>query len=294
MLDATGTRDLRQHGRSRRPPGSGIHDVGAYRVVVRPLYTRPRRQRAGRLPRSTPSRSTNPHHTIKEIRVFLAFGVLGGTLLALMAGLAIARRAIAPIANLTRAADHIAHTRDPAIPELPKPKANDEVADLARTLEQMLMALDAAQGETEAALSRQREFVADASHELRTPLTSVLSNLELLEHSLTGEDHEIAESALRSSRRMRRLVADLLLLARADAGRAATRQSFDLADVVRDAAAEVAPLAGEHELTFALPESHDGEPRPLVHGARRRHPPARLEPGPERDLAHAGRHARST
>jgi signal transduction histidine kinase len=66
---------------------------------------------------------------------------------------------------------------------------------------------------------------------------------------------------------MRRLVADLLLLARADAGRAATRQSVDVAAIVRDAAAELAPLAGDHELTFALPEPHEGGPRPLVHGS---------------------------
>ena len=61
---------------------------------------------------------------------------------------------------------------------------------------------------------RQRDFVADASHELRTPLTSILANLELLEAELAeGEQREMAASALRSSRRMRRLVADLLLLA---------------------------------------------------------------------------------
>jgi signal transduction histidine kinase len=248
-------------------PGQGIHDVGPYRVVVRPLYV-PGQEASGPIAYLQYAKPlAGPHHTIKEIRIFLAFGVLGGTMLALMAGLAIARRAIAPIANLTRAADHIAHTRDPAIPELPKPKADDEVADLARTLEQMLLSLGAAQGETEAALARQREFVADASHELRTPLTSVLANLELLEQSLTGEDHEIAESALRSSRRMRRLVADLLLLARADAGRVATRQSVDLAGIARDAAAEAAPLAGEHELTVALPDPDDGSPRPVVHGS---------------------------
>ena len=83
----------------------------------------------------------------------------------------------------------------------------------------MLHALDDARTETEASLARQRQFVADASHELRTPLTSVLANLELLEETLDGEHREAAASALRSSRRMRRLVADLLLLARADAGR---------------------------------------------------------------------------
>ena len=68
-------------------------------------------------------------------------------------------------------------------------------------------------------LARQRRFVADASHELRTPLTSVLANLELLAESLDGDEGEAARSALRSSQRMRRLVADLLLLARTDVGR---------------------------------------------------------------------------
>ena len=71
---------------------------------------------------------------------------------------------------------------------------------------------------------RQREFVADASHELRTPLTSVLANLELLADELEGEQADSAKSALRSTRRMRRLVADLLLLARADVGRQQPRR----------------------------------------------------------------------
>ena len=97
---------------------------------------------------------------------------------------------------------------------MPQPTADDEVAELARTLQGMLRELDAAHAETEATLARQRQFVADASHELRTPLTSVLANLELLAESLHGEEAEAASSALRSSQRMRRLVADLLLLAR--------------------------------------------------------------------------------
>ena len=67
---------------------------------------------------------------------------------------------------------------------MPQPRADDEVGELARTLEQMLRSLDAARAEREAALKRQREFVADASHELRTPLTSILANLELLQASL--------------------------------------------------------------------------------------------------------------
>jgi signal transduction histidine kinase len=187
-------------------------------------------------------------HTMARIKLFLLFGVAGGTALALLAGLALARRAMAPIAQLTAAAQTIARTRDTTV-HMPKPAAEDEVADLARTLEEMLQALGQARSETEAALDRQRRFVADASHELRTPLTSILANLELLAAELEGEDAEIAQSALRSSRRMRRLVADLLLLARADAGRVARREPVNAGAVVREASGEAAAVAHGHGLT---------------------------------------------
>ena len=190
--------------------------------------------------------------TANRVKVFLAFGVLGGALLALLAGLATARRAMEPIAELTAAAREVARSRDPTV-RIPRTESEDEVAELARTLEAMLAALGEARSETEATLSRQREFVADASHELRTPLTSVLANLELLEEDLEGEQREAAASALRSSRRMRRLVADLLLLARADAGRVAPHEPVDLSHVVTDAAAELEPVAGGHEISVSAP-----------------------------------------
>ena len=190
--------------------------------------------------------------TANRVKLFLGLGVLGGTALALLAGLATARRAMEPIAELTDAAREIARTRDPA-GTIPRPQADDEVAELSTTLESMLHALDDARTETEASLARQRQFVADASHELRTPLTSVLANLELLEETLDGEHREAAASALRSSRRMRRLVADLLLLARADAGREPPRRTVDLSSVVTDAASELEPVAGDHEISISAP-----------------------------------------
>jgi signal transduction histidine kinase len=153
-----------------------------------------------------------------------------------------------PIAELTEAARRITRTRDPS-QRIPHPEADDEVAELAETLDGMLQALAQARRENVSALRRQREFVADASHELRTPLTSVLANLELLVEELSGEQREAAASALRSSRRMRRLVADLLLLARADAGRMAPHRPVDLAQVVTEAAAELEPMAGDHEIS---------------------------------------------
>jgi signal transduction histidine kinase len=187
------------------------------------------------------------HHTLGRLRVFLLLGVLGGTVLALLAGLATAARAIRPIVELTGAAREIERTRDPSR-HVPLPKADDEVAELARTLEGMLQSLDAARGSTEAMLERQREFVADASHELRTPLTSVLTSLELLAEELEGEPAETAQTALRSARRMRRLVGDLLLLARADAKRVQPHRPTDLHEVVMEAASEIGPVAEDHDL----------------------------------------------
>jgi signal transduction histidine kinase len=187
--------------------------------------------------------------TIARVELLLLLGVFAGTLLALLAGIAIARRAMAPIAELTSTAEQIARTRDPSL-RMPEPAADDEVAELARTLEGMLRELDAAHAETEQTLARQRQFVADASHELRTPLTSVLANLELLSESLHGDEADAARSALRSSRRMRRLVADLLLLARSDVGRIVRRGPCDLAQIVVEAAAELGPVSAEHEISI--------------------------------------------
>jgi two-component system OmpR family sensor kinase len=189
--------------------------------------------------------------TIKRVWLLILGGILGGTLLASLAGVAIASRAMRPIASLTATAREIATTRDPSR-QMPEPEVEDEVGELALTLEQMLRSLDAARAEREGAMQKQREFVADASHELRTPLTSVLANLELLQVSLgspgQSEDREIVDSALRSSRRMSRLVSDLLLLARADAGRLDRHRRCDLAEIAGDAAAEAAPLMGPRTL----------------------------------------------
>jgi signal transduction histidine kinase len=187
--------------------------------------------------------------TIQRLWLFLAAGVLGGTLLAALAGLAVADRAMRPIAALTATAREIAATRDTS-KRIPEPENDDEIAELARTLAAMLRALDEANEEREQALQRQREFIADASHELRTPLTSVLANLELLSEDLDrdSEASEIVASALGSSQRMRRLVSDLLLLAQADAGHVTLRAPVDLGEIASAAVDEVRPVANGHPL----------------------------------------------
>jgi signal transduction histidine kinase len=239
------------------PPRAETQEFDGYRIESRPVelpgygfvYVQYARQ------------LSDVEVTANRVRVFLGLGVLGGAALALLAGLATARRAMAPITRLTDAAGAIALTRDPSL-TIPHPESRDEVSELALTLESMLQALNEARGEAEETLARQRQFVADASHELRTPLTSVLANLELLEMELEGEPREAAASALRSSRRMRRLVADLLLLARADAGRIAAHVPLDLSEVVTEAVGELEPMAGDHRISVSAP------PGAKVEGAR--------------------------
>jgi len=225
------------------PVNTGTFAEAGYRVDVRELGVRP----SGQVKLLYARPFADVDHTLARVRFFLILGVLGGTVLALLAGLATAQRAMRPIAELSDAAREIERTRDPSR-RLPHPEADDEVAELARTLEGMLGALDSARADTESMLSRQREFVADASHELRTPLTSVLANLELLAEELKGEQAETAQAALRSTRRMRRLVGDLLLLARADAQRAQPHRHTDLGEVLTEAAGELGPVAMDHDL----------------------------------------------
>ena len=247
---------------SMGPPRPGLTDFNEMRVATEPILSETRSVTGyvqyGR-------NLGHVEETIDRVWLLIFGGILGGTLLAVFAGVMIARRAMRPIAALTTTAREIATTRDPS-QRMPSPKSDDEVGELALTLEEMLRSLDAARTEREGVMQKQREFVADASHELRTPLTSVLANLELLQASLKNgsqaEDREIVDSALRSSKRMGRLIADLLLLARADAGRLQAHRPVDLAEVAGDAAAEAAPLMGDRELVV----DNDGSLR--VEGSR--------------------------
>jgi signal transduction histidine kinase len=243
-------------GRFANPPyqTSGYFVQGGYRVAVRQLNVAP----VGSVTLLYAVPLSDLDHTLARVEAFLLLGVLGGTVLAMLAGLFVSQRAMRPIVELTEAAREIERTRDPSV-HIPHPEANDEIAELARTLEGMLGALDSSRADTQTMLDRQREFVADASHELRTPLTSVLANLDLLTEELAGEQAETAEAALRSTRRMRRLVGDLLLLARADARRVQPHRPTDLGDVLIEATAELGPMSERHGLSIsAQPAVVDG------------------------------------
>ena len=259
VVDGTGEVVIDDTGRILKTPGApdpgspdagSVVDVGRYEVATAAIATT---ELGPQYFIQYARDHSDLERTMDRLWLFLSAGVLIGTAFAYLAGLAVAVRAMRPISSLTAAARKIESTRDPSR-RMPEPGTDDEVAELAHTLGDMLRALDEARSETEATMQRQREFVADASHELRTPLTSILANLELLHASLEDagddEDRTAVTSALRSSRRMRGLVADLLLLARADAGRAGPREECDLGEVALGAVAEVRPVADGHEITI--------------------------------------------
>ena len=145
---------------------------------------------------------------------------------------------------------------------LPVPPTRDEVAALARTLNDMLTRL-------EAALERERRFVDDASHELRTPLTVLRSELELaLARSRTPEELTAAiRSALDEVDALSALAERLLILARADRGRLrAALVPTDLGALVRDACSVLERRAHEASVTLALdvPDHLDARVDPVL------------------------------
>jgi two-component system, OmpR family, sensor kinase len=249
-------------------PEPGVHTLGDLSAAIEPITSTNsltgERSVVGYVQYARSPEGVN--ETVARLWLFLGAGVLGGTILALLAGLTVADRAMRPIKGLTALARQITSTRDPS-KRIPAPPTDDEVGELARTMDGMLQALDDARSEREQALERQREFVADASHELRTPLTSIQANLELLQIEGPGsdDDRHAVDSALGSTRRMSGLVSDLLLLARADAGRQVARTEVDLVAIAAEALNEVEPLAGERRLESQLegPLALSGNPDEL-------------------------------
>jgi signal transduction histidine kinase len=119
-------------------------------------------------------------------------------------------RALRPVEAIRREVEAIGarglHRR------VPEPKNDDEVGRLARTMNAMLSRL-------QSATDRQRRFVADASHELRSPLTGIRARLEVdLAHPDRADWEATHREVLDDTLRLQRLVEDLLVLARSDAG----------------------------------------------------------------------------
>ena len=210
-------------------------------------------------------RLTTMHETLASLRQVLLVTSALGLALALAGGWVLAGRALRPVDRVTAAAAAIAAgdgTATSLSARLPVPGTDDELSRLSATFNAML---DRLQGSFRA----QERFVGDASHELRTPLTAIRGNVDVLmrqaRRDRSGLDTIDLAPALddirRESDRMRRLLDDLLLLARADASDGHTDTALVRHDRVRlneiaaDAVRSAEVLASGHTLELEAPRS---------------------------------------
>jgi signal transduction histidine kinase len=165
---------------------------------------------------------------------------------------------LAPLARVASAAGARSASDLQALPTSGLP---GEVAPLVEAFNGLLARLASA-------FDAQRGFVADAAHELRTPLTALKLQLGLLRDAPPGPAQDAAIDRLRGGiDRAARLVEQLLALARAEPGAAPDELPLDLAELARQAVADVQPLADRAGVTLALtapdPLPRTGNPEAL-------------------------------
>lgn len=167
--------------------------------------------------------------SLRRVWLFMMLIAALGNVVTFVTAWVLAGRALHPVLVLTEAASTIA--RSGAFSQrVPANMPRDELGRLAETFNELLERLERAQ-------AVQARFVSDASHELRAPLTVIQANLELLAHrpAMASPEREAAvREAHAEAARLGRLVADLLVLARADAGIPLRREPVELDRVVMD------------------------------------------------------------
>jgi len=163
---------------------------------------------------------------------------LGLPLLVIAAGAMtwiITGQTLAPVAAMTRRVRELSSTNLDA--RVPVPPTDDEVALLARTMNDMLDRL-------EKASVKQRQFISDASHELRSPVASIRTQLETaLRYPDDVDWPSVARIVLAEDDRLDHLVGNLLAMARLEEGRFGPRSEVDLDDLVMGQAPR---MAGVH------------------------------------------------
>ena len=178
------------------------------------------------------------------LTILIAFGI----------GWILAGVTLRPIHNITQTALTIGNESD-FTKRVNHNGPNDEIGRLANTFNSMLTRLQDAYQHVSRALKMQRDFVADVSHELRTPLTTIRGNLALLHRAppIPAEEREDVLTDLEEeSDRLIRLVNDLLILARADAGRSLTQEAIPIRPVVEEVSRQARQLDPQRQIVENL------------------------------------------
>ncbi|MBB6674281.1 HAMP domain-containing protein [Cohnella nanjingensis] len=218
-------------------------------VVLRPLGAAGRAQGLVQISTGTASLKDALN---KQLLLFVCLAVL-----ALAAGLitllAVLRRTLSPLSELVDRVERIdAGNLDERFPATPIPS---EIGRLSASLGGMLDRLNSSFEAEKEAKEQMRQFVADASHELRTPLTSIHGFLEVLLRGASSRPEQL-EKALRSmygeSERLKKLVEDLLALAKLDRAESLKASEGELSETVREMEPQLRMLAGNRQVDFQL------------------------------------------
>jgi signal transduction histidine kinase len=192
--------------------------------------------------------------TLKSLATTLGGAGLLTILIAFGVGWALSGLTLKPIHRITQTAQAIGDERD-FKRRVAYSGPQDEVGQLANTFNQMLARLEDAYHKVEHSLEMQRRFVADVSHELRTPLTTLRGNLGLLGR-IPPPPHEEQADILadmeHESDRLIRLVNDLLLLARADAGRSLNKELLTIQPVLEETVRQAHQLDVQRQITLDI------------------------------------------
>ena len=218
--------DLRP-GSSRTVDRLPIGDDASYRVVAESADTPDGRFVV------LAARSLEPvDDSLAAVATVLAVGLPVLVLLVAFTTWVVTGRALRPVEAIR--AEVTAITDAELDRRVPEPGGDDEVARLARTMNEMLARLEASR-------DRQQGFVSDASHELRSPISVIRHELEVLIADPDGRNiAEVARGLLAEDLRMQALVEDLLVLARSDEGTLShNRRPVDLDDVLLAEAARL-------------------------------------------------------
>ena len=189
--------------------------------------------------------------------------------ISVLLSLLLAKTMVTPIQNLTRAAEKVA-TGD--FSEKVNNQSLDEIGVLSRTFNDMARQLEHNIEDLKNSEQMRREFVANVSHELRTPVTSIRSYAETLEDAAGALDPEMEQHFLQvivsESDRMTKIVQDLLLLSKFDAGSMTFDfEEFSFEKSVRDVYEAQLLEARRHHHNFGL-EFRDEIP--VIRGDRAR------------------------
>ncbi len=159
---------------------------------------------------------------LDRIRIILIGGGVAFLIVANVLAYLVAAPALRPLRQATRTAAEIEATADFSR-RISGEKQHGEVGELVRTLNELIV-------KVETTLDAHRAFLADSSHELRRPLAVLRGNLEVLASGALPEDErqQVIEETDAESRRMSRILADLLLLSQVDARMILQLQPVDL------------------------------------------------------------------